>query len=191
MLSGDDGKESGYPIMLYSGKEKCPVCGEEELQVNIYLYEVPYFGKVLFYVGLCGKCGYSARNVSLAEEQQPKKIIVNVNGERELRYLALKSSRAALKIRERNLEFIPTLYTPGLITTVEGLVSMFEEPIDIACKGVEDHNCRELKEWLKRAIEGNERFTIVLCDFDGGSKIIGEGVVETEIDEECRSLTRL
>ncbi|MEM1873796.1 MAG: ZPR1 zinc finger domain-containing protein [Acidilobaceae archaeon] len=183
--------ETEEPVKLYSSREKCPVCGQEKLEVDVYTYSVPHFGRVLILVAICGNCGFSNRNVMLAEEQKPKKILVEVSGEEELRYMVVKSSKAGIKIREKNLQFTPTIYTPGLITTIEGLVYMFEEPVDIACREASGEECRELKEWLSRAVEGRERFTIVLCDFDGGSKIVGDSVVERELDEECRDVTPL
>ncbi|MEM0340471.1 MAG: ZPR1 zinc finger domain-containing protein [Acidilobaceae archaeon] len=189
-MQSENGIEERKTVKLYTSRDRCPICGEEKLQTDVYVYEVPYFGKILISTSICEGCGYTNKNVSTAEELQPKKIVLEVSEEQKLRYLVVKSSRAALKIREKGLQFIPTAYTPGLITTVEGLVYLFEEPINVACKNVEKNGCNELKEWLRKVANGEERFTLVLCDFDGGSKVIGEGVIEKEIDEECIELTR-
>jgi len=172
------------PVLLYSGKTRCPVCGRETLEVKEYLYEVPYFGRILIATGKCSNCGFSYRDVRLAETTKPKKIVVKVNGEKELRYLLVKSAYAYLYIPEVGYEMVPGPASTGFISTVEGVLHRFKEALDIACKeGGED--CERHYKWLEEAIEGKRPFTLVICDYEGASKVIGDNVVETELDEEC------
>jgi len=180
-------EESGRePVLLYEGTVRCPACGAQSLRLREYLYEIPYFGRILIATGKCDNCGFAFKDVRLAEATKPKKITVRVEGDRELRYLLVKSAHAYLTILERNYELIPGPASTGFITTVEGVLHRFLEALELACKGrEEDPECKENYEWLKRAIEGKEKFTLVICDYDGTSKVIGENVVEEPIDDFC------
>ncbi len=173
------------PVLLYEGVINCPVCGKNTLKLREYLYEVPYFGRILLSSGVCSNCGYRYRDVRLAEVTRPKKIVVRVEGERQLRYLLVKSAYAYLAIPEKGYEMIPGPASTGFISTVEGVLHRFMEALEVACSDRWDESCREHKEWLERAIEGLERFTLVICDYEGASKVVGEDVLETEIDKEC------
>jgi C4-type Zn-finger protein len=53
---------------------------------------------------------------------------------------------------------------------------------------VQTQQCRDVLSWIERAINGEVEFTMVVCDFDGLSKIVGEDVIEGELDETCKSL---
>jgi zinc finger protein len=155
--------------------------------VETFLYRVPYFGSIIMDRGECAGCGFKYRDVKLAELGEPKKILVRVEGERELRYLVVKPSTALIYIPERGYESVPGPYSPGYITTVEGILSSFLEALNIACGSPEEGGCRDHYQWLSRAINGEERFTLVMCDYEGAGKILGEGVLETGLDAECRS----
>lgn len=175
------------PILLYKGRVSCPVCGKKSLELSEYLYEVPYFDKILLSTGKCTNCGFTYRDVRLAEATAPKKVYVRVKGERELRYLLVKSSYAYLSIPEKGYEMIPGPASQGFISTVEGILHRFIEALNTACKGRrDDPGCIKNKQWLNRAIEGREEFTLVICDYEGTSKIIGEGVFEEPLDKFCK-----
>jgi len=180
-------EESGRePVLLYEGTVRCPACGAEALHLREYLYEIPYFGKILIATGKCSNCGFAFKDVRLAEATKPKKITVRVEGEQELRYLLVKSAHAYLAIPERNYEMIPGPASTGFVTTVEGVLYRFLEALELACKGREETpECKANYEWLRRAIEGKEKFTLVICDYDGTSKVIGENVVEEPLDDFC------
>ncbi len=172
------------PILLHSGRVRCPVCGRQTLELKEYLYEVPYFGRILISTGKCANCGFTYRDVRLAEVTRPKKIVVKVSGDRELRYLLVKSAYAYLYIPEVGYEMIPGPASTGFISTVEGVLHRFREALDIACKdGGEE--CERHYKWIDEAIEGKRPFTLVICDYEGASKVIGENVVEEDLDEEC------
>ncbi len=172
------------PILLYEGKARCPVCGRETLQLREYLYEVPYFGRIIITSGVCSNCGFRYRDVRLAETTKPKKIVVRVDGEKELRYLLVKSAYAYLYIPETGYEMIPGPASTGFISTVEGVLHRFREALEIACKD-NGEECRRHFEWIYEAIEGRRPFTLVICDYEGASRVVGENVEEMELDEEC------
>ncbi len=177
------------PILLFRVKAQCPVCGRQELEISEYLYEVPYFGKIILSTGTCRNCGYKYSDVRLAEVSEPKKIIVRVKGDRELRYLLIKSATASVYIPEKGYKMVPGPASTGFITTVEGILHRFLEALEAICRGREDdQGCRENREWIQRAIDGREQFTLVICDPEGTSKVHGEDVEETSLDEECRKI---
>ena len=184
--------KSGAPVKLYEAEGlQCPACGAKALKVEEYIYEVPVFGHIILTVGSCRSCGYKFRDVRLAEQTEPKKIIVRVEGERELRYLVARSPLSAILIPEAGLEMVPARASLGFITTVEGVLWRFHEVAKPLCGTLEDEErrarCLETLSWIERAIEGKESFTLVICDYDGKSKVVGDKVEVGELDEECRS----
>ncbi|MEB3851458.1 MAG: ZPR1 zinc finger domain-containing protein [Desulfurococcales archaeon] len=177
------------PVLLVEETVVCPACGKRSLVIREYLYEVPYFGKIVLGEGRCSNCGYHYSDVRVAEASEPKKIIVKVHGEKQLRYLLVKSATAAILIPEKGYEMVPGPASMGFISTVEGVLHRFLEVLEVACSGrEEDQACLENRRWLERAIEGLERFTLVICDFEGTSRVVGDDVAEEPIDEECRRL---
>lgn len=188
--SGDDfGSLPGNvkePILLYRGVVTCPICGRKTLELEEYLYEVPYFGRIIIGSGKCSNCGYRYRDVRLAEPTEPKKITLKVKGEKELRYLLVKSAYSYLAIPEKGYEMIPGPAGESFISTVEGILHRFMEALEAACRGrAEEPSCRENREWLSAAIDGKEEFTIVICDYEGASRVFGEGVSESPLDSYC------
>ncbi len=164
----------------------CPYCNNLTFKVEEYIYEIPVFGKILLSVGLCPTCEFKRRDVGVLEEKGPKKLVLKVRGEKELRYLVVKSAKASILIPEIALEYTPTMYSYGYITTVEGILHEFQQATLIACANEQSQQCKDILLWLERAINGEIEFTMIICDFDGLSKIVGETVVEKELDEECR-----
>lgn len=179
------------PQLLFRETIRCPSCGSVSLALETYLYKVPHFGNIIIDRGICASCGFKYRDVRVAETDKPKKIIVRVEGEQELRYLVVKPSSASILIPEKGYESIPGPYSPGYITTVEGILSSFLEAVKIACRDSDQAQCKEHAEWLSRAIEGLESFTLVMCDYEGTGKILGEKVVIKNLDRECKLRNKL
>ena len=184
--------KSGEPVKLFEADGvECPACRTRAMRVEEYVYQVPVFGPIILTVGKCRSCGYSFRDVKLAEQTDPKKIVVRVEGEEELRYMVARSPLSAVIIPEAGLEMIPAAASIGFITTIEGLLWRFHEVAMPLCDQIDDEEkrkrCLESLTWIERAIEGKERFTVIICDYDGKSKVVGDKVEERGIDEFCRS----
>jgi len=179
------------PRLLLDEIGVCPVCGKKTFRIKAYLYEVSFFGKLLITTGQCTSCGYKYRDVKLAEATEPKRIVVHVEGERQLRYLLVKSAASAVLIPERDYEMIPGPASMGFITTVEGILHRFSEALNVMCSGedTDRKTCEEERRWLERAIDGKESFTMVICDYEGGSAVKGDPayVEETPLDSVCLS----
>jgi zinc finger protein len=177
------------PKLIFQEKTKCPMCGSYSLVIREYIYDVPYFNEIVISEGHCESCGYKYRDVRVLNVSEPKKIVIKVKGEKELGYLLIKSATSAILIKERGFEMIPGPASTGFITTVEGILLRFLDATETACKGRETEPvCKENLEWLRRAIDGKEQFTLIICDYDGTSIVKGENVIEKPIDEECNIL---
>lgn len=177
--------EGEGPVKIAEYTVSCPYCGAETFKVEEYTYVIPVFGRIILSVGSCSTCGFVRRDVGVLEGLGPKKVVVRVRGERELRYLMVKSARTAIRIPEVGLEYTPTMYSYGYITTVEGILYEFQQAALIACSGDSSSKCQEILSWIDKAINGETEFTLILCDEDGLSKVVGESVEEKEFDEEC------
>ncbi len=177
------------PILLNEEVTVCPLCGKKTFNIKEYIYNTPGFGNILITVGICTSCGYKFRDVKLAEPGKPKQIIVRVESEKELRYMVLKPAYAAVIIPEQDLEMLPGPASQGFISTVEGVLYRFEEAVKIACSNIESSEqrkkCEELESWIRRAIDGLERFTLIICDYEGAGKVVGENVVEETLSGRC------
>jgi len=103
--------------------------------------------------------------------------------------MVLKPAYAAVIIPEQDLEMLPGPASQGFISTVEGVLYRFEEAVKIACSKVESSEqrkkCEELESWIRRAIDGLERFTLIICDYEGAGKVLGENVVEETLSGRC------
>ena len=106
-----------------------------------------------------------------------------------MRYLMVKAASAAVFIPERNYEMIPGPASVGFITTVEGILHRFREVLEVGCSAgdADEEVCEQERRWLDRAIDGLEKFEMVVCDYEGGSVIKGdpEYVREVPLDEFC------
>ncbi len=175
------------PILLARETIICPVCGRRTLELSEYLYEVPHFGLIILSSGTCNSCGFKYRDVRVAETTKPKQIVVRVAGEKQLRYMLVKTALTGVLIPERGYEIIPGPASTGFISTVEGILHRIMEALEVACRDAPEkrEECERHRRWLEDAIEGKEQFTLILCDFEGASKVFDEDVEEKDIGEEC------
>jgi C4-type Zn-finger protein len=57
------------------------------------------------------------------------------------------------------------------ITTVDGLLEKYIDHLEPLCGETENpERCREVVEWMKRAMKGEERFTLIIEDPSGRSR---------------------
>ncbi|WP_317896452.1 ZPR1 zinc finger domain-containing protein [Pyrofollis japonicus] len=166
----------------------CPICGSKSLRITDYLYDLPLVGKIILTTGKCEKCGYKYNDVRLAEAKPPQRIILKVEDEDDLNALVVRASSASIIIPEKGLEMHPGPASQGFITTVEGLLERFREAIELACKDPEasKEKCNELLEWIKRAKEGQEDFTVIIEDPEGVSTIVSPKARTEPLNEKRR-----
>ncbi len=166
--------------MIAEDVVKCPICGEKSMGIKIFLYDMPYFGKVMLESGKCSKCGFRWSDVGLLETTRPKRIIVKVKRPKDLNALVIKAAPATIKIPELGIEIFPGPAAPGYITTVEGVLQRVMDHAPSECLD-ESNPCYERIEVIRRAMDGNVTFTLIIEDPSGRSAAKGEG---TEIIEE-------
>lgn len=172
--------DSRRPQKLGEELLRCPVCGKKSLRVGIYIYDVPYFGKVLLESGRCESCGYRWTDVSVVEADKGKRLRLRVRGDKELRALVVKSSSATITMPELGVEIRPAPAAVGYITTVEGIVRKVLEHVPNECFN-EGSQCHDVVKLLEDAADGKIEFTLIIEDPYGKSGIKGEGVsVEEE-----------
>ena len=96
----------------------------------------------------------------------------------ELNSLVIKSSHARVLIPELGVDIKPGPAAQGYITTVEGILHRIKEVLDFVCNDeeVNRYECeRKLKE-LQDFIDGKKRFTLIMLDPSGASKIVSKSV---------------
>ncbi len=153
---------------------RCPACGSKGLVIEDYLYDIPEIGKVILSTGKCGFCGYRYTDIRMVEAKEPRRIIYYVEKPEDLNALVIRASTATIRIPEVGAEMKPGPAAQGFITTIEGVLYMFKDVLEFLCQDKKDKICIGKLEWFNRAIEGKERFTLIIEDPDGVSIIKGK-----------------
>ncbi|MEM1675859.1 MAG: ZPR1 zinc finger domain-containing protein [Desulfurococcaceae archaeon] len=160
----------------------CPVCNSV-LKISDYLYEIPFYGKIIISSGVCSKCKYKWSDVRLAESKGPVKIKFKVSSVEDLNTLVIKSSTCTIKIPDLGAEIIPGYDSHGYITTIEGIILSLYEKVEFMCSSSNSPNCLEKLDLIKKALNGEIEFTIELIDPMGVSKILSEKSIEEIIEK--------
>jgi len=152
---------------------RCPSCGYEGLEVSLYLYNAPHFGNVVMEVGRCPSCGFLYRDVYVAEYGERKRFEVRVS--KELGdYLLIKSSSATVVIPELGIEITPGPAALGYITTARGILERVLEVLSLVCtEAIEE--CQRRVEDVRKALEGELEFTLIVDDPLGRSSVVRLG----------------
>ncbi len=166
--------------MIAEDVVKCPICGERSMSIKIFLYDMPYFGKVVLESGKCSRCGFKWSDVGLLEVTKPRRIMVKVRRPKDLNALVIKAAPAIIKIPELGVEIFPGPAAPGYITTVEGVLQRVIDHAPSECLD-ESNPCHEKIKIIRKAMDGGVPFTLIIEDPSGRSAVKGEG---TEVIEE-------
>lgn len=96
---------------------------------------------------------------------------IEVRGPEDLSRVILRSRSAAISIPEIGLVSTPRAGAVDEITTVDGILEKYVEHLEPICGETENPGrCYEVVEWMKRAMRGEERFTLVIEDPSGRSR---------------------
>ncbi|WP_126450054.1 ZPR1 zinc finger domain-containing protein [Sulfodiicoccus acidiphilus] len=153
------------PELISESKEKCFVCGAEEMEVRNYVHDAGLAGKLLISVWQCGGCGYRSVDVKPWEGKLPVTLEFKVEDPDDLNVLVYRSALGTLSIPELGLEITPGSSSHGNITTVEGIL---EEVLEIFPE--------EQVEAIREAKEGKVKFTLLIRDPSGSSFIKSDRV---------------
>ncbi len=158
------------PQKIFSSVGKCPVCNSENLEISTYVYEVPYFGKILIEVWTCSVCGYRKSDIGTLEHGGEVRIVFPVRERKDLNALVIKSSTASIEIPELGVEVFPGPAAQGYITTVEGLLERILENTPVECFD-ENNECNNFVKKIRKAMNNEINFTVILTDPYGKSSI--------------------
>jgi len=178
-MSEDIGKNL-QPIWTF--KIDCPRCGDK-LEVSDYIYEIPLVGKVLISTGKCSSCGYKYSNARAMESHGPQKLTVKVDEPDDLNILVIRASSAAIRMPELGVEIKPGPAAQGYITTIEGVLNRALEVLML----LKDDPEVNREEWQKRkndleeAIKGKKKFTFIIEDPQGVSRIVSDKVEKEKL----------
>lgn len=172
-----DNNLSIHGKVIYTGIEKCPVCGKNTLHVMETLYNDPSFGDLLLYSNVCSSCGYKSVDIQYLESKGPSRIMYEVKDEEDVyRTYIFRSRNARIHSPELGFEINPGPEAEAMITTMEGLLLRM---LDIADKmevlNDQDetvrNRLREFRDKVQDALKGKFRFTIIIEDPSGNSII--------------------
>jgi len=171
------------PPATLLGKEviRCPQCGYGNLEVSMYMHNVPYFGNIIMEVGRCPSCKFLYRDIYIAEYGESKRFEVRVSKEFG-DYLLIKSSSATVIIPELGIEITPGPAALGYITTARGILERVLEVLSLVCTEANEE-CKSKMEKIREALEGELEFTLIVDDPLGKSL-----VVRLEEQDKARSL---
>lgn len=126
----------------------------------------------------CSSCGYAHTDVIELEDRGQKTLTLHVDDEKKLNHLVVRSSSCRVEIPEAGLELAPGPFSNGFITTVEGILDRFESATMMVIPESDEERRRkeEVIEWIRRAKNGKEKFTLILKDPRGVS-----GVIEPDV----------
>jgi zinc finger protein len=160
---------------LWTLESKCPRCGAR-YYITEYIYKLPLIGSVIISTGRCGECGYTYKDVRMAESRGPQKISILIDSQEDLNILIVRAGTASIYIPDIGVSITPGPASQGFITTVEGILIRVKRVMEML-RGDPDTNMKEWKykmDLIKKAINGELGFTLVIEDPEGVSKIISE-----------------
>ena len=161
--------------LLSSFETRCPACGREGFTLKMFLYDMPRVGKTILVVGRCDHCGYTYKDIRLAESRGKQRIVIKVSNLKDLNRIVLKSSSASIKIPELGLEMSPGPASEGFITTIEGILLRFKDVTLVLCRdssGKKKEICEKKLKEISDAINGEKEFTVIIEDPEGVSAVL-------------------
>jgi len=167
----------------------CPICsGKDSLKIIVNELDIPYIGKVLESTMICDKCKYKTNDVMPLDLKEPKRYILKINSEEDLKKRVVRSSKGYIFIPELGFEVKPGVASEGYVSNVEGVLNRLDRALNLLKDGAEKEEekkkCNEIIEKLNKIKEGKESCTLIIEDPTGHSVIIGDGVIEEKLTEE-------
>lgn len=171
-----DGDDDIIENRVYSFATQCPGC-TKDCVTNMKMVRIPHFKEVVIMSTVCEHCGYRTNEVKTGGEvpERGRRITLRIERPEDLSRDILKSETCALSCPEISLSVEPGTLG-GRFTTVEGLLRQVRDDLrsnifsnDDAGGGdsmsaEERHRWNEFFGKVDAAIEGNEKFTLVLED---------------------------
>ncbi|MBS3121647.1 ZPR1 zinc finger domain-containing protein [Candidatus Woesearchaeota archaeon] len=166
--------------------QKCPICLKNTMTLTESEKDIPYFGKVYLFSMDCNntECKYHKADIESAEQKEPCKFTIDVNGEADMKIRIVKSGEATVKI-PRIITITPGPASNGYVTNIEGILNRVKVMVEKARDDAEDEDDKQkAKAMLKkinRVIWGSESLKIIIEDPSGNSAIISDKAVKGKL----------
>lgn len=99
-----------------------------------------------------------------------KMLVIKVSGYEDLSRVIMKSKDATIMIPEIGLVSTPRSAAADEILTVDGILEKYIDHLEPMCESMENPDkCRKIVLWMKRAMRGEESFTLIVEDPTGRS----------------------
>lgn len=162
--------------IIYHGVERCPYCGKDSMEVTELYYEVPSFGGMILYSYRCANCGYKHVDLQYLEAKKWRVYRYTIEDSRDVaETLVFRSKTCRVRSPELGFTIDPGIAAEAFITTAEGLLykvlDFAERMLALAETEEEREKIREFMDRVRKALNGELRFTIVLEDPLGNSLI--------------------
>jgi zinc finger protein len=168
---------------VYTFPATCPGC-MKSCDTHMKMVNIPHFKQVVIMSTVCDHCGYRSNEVKTGGEvpETGRRITVSVSSVEDMNRDILKSESCALNCPELELSVEPGTLG-GRFTTIEGLLTQVRDDLksnifDFGASGGGDSmDTAEKDRWtaffdkLDAAIQGREKFTMILEDPLGGSYV--------------------
>src|SRR3989338_1434257 len=166
--------------------QKCPICLKNTMTLTEREKDIPYFGKAYLFSMDCNntECKYHKADIESAEQKEPCKFTIDVNGEADMKIRIVKSGEATVKI-PRIITITPGPASNGYVTNIEGILNRVKVMVEKARDDAEDEDDKQkAKAMLKkinRVIWGSESLKIIIEDPSGNSAIISDKAVKGKL----------
>ncbi len=163
------------PKYLWKLDVTCPNCGKT-MYIDEYMHRIPVVGRVILSGGECKECGYGYRDVRMAESRGSQILRFRVQRPEDLNTLVVRASSASIYIPELKVSITPGAASQGFITTIEGVLHRVVEVM----KFLRNDPDVDLDAWsermrmIEKALNGELKFTFVLEDPEGVSRIVSD-----------------
>ena len=157
---------------------KCPACKRGKIKIGRISYDLPDGDKMLIIKFECDKCNFTKNDIiPLTTSFEPGIMTLKVNSEEDLKSKVYRSPVAKLEIPELEVVVEPGPNADFYYTNIEGILYRFENAVSIYKKNLKEKHPEyaEIEEILKnirKALEGEFNFTLVITDLEGGSYVI-------------------
>lgn len=161
----------------------CPACGGSGVELRTVTHEIEFFGEVVESILRCDRCGYRTSNTLIAEQSEPTRHALAVDGD-GLSARVIRSTSCTVRVPDLGVTIEPAMASDAYITNVEGILQRIESVlVQVRRSGDDDQvdKAKELQDRLHAMAEGEEAFEIVLEDPLGNSAIVHDDVEERKL----------
>jgi zinc finger protein len=133
---------------------------------------------MLLSLTFCPHCSFKQRQVTLLEEHEPSEYSVQVSSVDDLSIRIIRSDTASIRIPEFGVEIKPGPLADATIYNIEAILMDIRDRTEFLRDDAETEdqrlNAESFLEKLGLALEGKKRFTLVMEDPRGNSRIIAD-----------------